>query len=113
MKLSYEGIGAWSATFTTADAVEGQVVKMSASGAVAKCSGGDGFCGVAGAVRGTVCGVQLGGLVEVSYSGDTAPAVGMAVLIADGSGGVCTAESGQSYLVVSVDEAAGKCVIKL
>ena len=113
MKLSYEGIGAWSATFTTADAVEGQVVKMSGSGAVAKCSAGDAFCGVAGAVRGAVCGVQLGGLVEVSYTGSAAPAVGMAVLTADGSGGVCTAGSGQSYLVVSVDEATGKCVIKL
>ena len=113
MKRSYEGIGAWSATFTTEDAVEGQVVKMSGSGAVAKCSAGDAFCGVAGAAPGAVCGVQLGGLVEVSSTRPAAPAVGMAVLTADGSGGVCTAGSGQSYLVVSVDEAAGKCVIKL
>ena len=106
MKLSYEGIGAWSATFTTADAVEGQVVKMSASGAVAKCSGGDGFCGVAGAVRGTVCGVQLGGVVSVPYTG-AAPAVGYALLAADGSGGVKSVSTGgRSYLVLSVDTAA-------
>ena len=112
MKLSDEGIGAWSATFTTEDAAEGQVVKLSGSGAVSKCADGDGFCGVAGAVRGTVCGVQLGGLAEVPYSG-TAPQAGTAVLAADGQGGVRTAESGRSYLVAAVDEAAGTCVIKL
>ena len=113
MKLSYEGIGAWSATFSANDVAEGQVVKLSGSGAVTKCGSGDGFCGVACSVRGTVCGVQLSGLAEVAYSGSSAPAVGLTALTADGSGGVCAAENGQSYLVVSVDEAAGKCVIRL
>ena len=38
MKFSYEKIGAWSATFATETAVEGQVVKMSADHTVAACS---------------------------------------------------------------------------
>ena len=112
MNVSYEGIGAWSATFETADAREGQVVKLSAPRTVSLCTAGDAFCGVAGPVRGGVCGVQLGGLAEVPYSG-TAPQAGTAVLAADGQGGVRTAESGRSYLVAAVDEAAGTCVIKL
>lgn len=112
MKHSYEGIGAWSATFTTENAGEGQVVKLSGSGAVAACSAGDAFCGVAEAVRGAYCGVQMGGLARVGYTG-TAPTVGLNKLTADGNGGVCTAAAGAEYLVVAVDEAAGSCVIKL
>ena len=38
MKVSYEGIGAWSATFETADAREGQVVKLSAPRTVSPCA---------------------------------------------------------------------------
>ena len=112
MNVSYEGIGAWSATFETAYAREGQVVKLSAPRTVSLCTAGDAFCGVAGPVRGGVCGVQLGGLAEVSYTG-TAPGVGSIILTADGSGGVCTAESGTAYWVLAVDESAGRCVIKL
>lgn len=112
MKVSYEGIGAWSATFETADAREGQVVKLSAPRTVSPCAAGDAFCGVAGPVRGGVCGVQLGGLAEVSYTG-TAPGVGNIGLTADGSGGVCAAESGAEYGVLAVDDSAGRCVIKL
>ena len=112
MKVSYEGIGAWSATFETADAREGQVVKLSAPRTVSPCAAGDAFCGVAGPVRGGVCGVQLGGLAEVSYTG-TVPGVGNIGLTADGSGGVCVAESGAEYWVLAVDESAGRCVIKL
>ncbi len=112
MKFSYEKIGAWSATFATETAVEGQVVKMSADHTVAACSDNDVFCGVADVVRNGICGVQMSGMAEVCYSG-SAPAVGNATLAADGKGGVCTASSGQTYLVVSVDTAKKTCVIKL
>ena len=60
MKVSYEGIGAWSATFETADAREGQVVKLSAPRTVSPCAAGDAFCGVAGPVRGGVCAAESG-----------------------------------------------------
>ena len=51
----------------------------------------------------------------MKYSG-TAPAVGFSELVADGSGGVSKPgenQSGSSYLVLSVDSAADKAVIKL
>ena len=85
MSISYEGIGEWCATF------------------------------VCGAHDGKACTVQLGGLASVKYSG-TAPAVGFSELVADGSGGVSKPgenQSGSSYLVLSVDSAADKAVIKL
>ena len=51
----------------------------------------------------------------MKYSG-TAPAVGFSELVADGLGGVSKPgdnQNGSSYLVLSVDSAAGKAVIKL
>ena len=92
-------------------------MKVSANGTVAKCTAGNGFCGVVRAIAhdGKACTVQLGGLAEVKYSG-TAPAVGYAELVANGTGGVSKPgdnQSGSAYLVLSVDSAAGKAVIKL
>ena len=117
MSISYEGIGEWCATFVCGAVSEGDIVKVSANGTVGKCTAGDGFCGVVAAMGrdGKACSVQLGGLVRVPYSGETAPAV-FSELVADGSGGVSKAgenQSGSSYLVLSVDSAAGKAVIKL
>ncbi len=117
MSISYEGIGEWCATFVCGAVSEGNIVKVSANGTVGKCTAGDGFCGVVRAVAhdGKACTVQLGGLASVKYSG-TAPAVGFSELVADGSGGVSKPgdnQNGSSYLVLSVDSAAGKAVIKL
>ena len=111
MKVSYEGIGQWAATFACTHAVEGEVVKISGNGTVSACSDGDSFCGmVLSAGRdGSACAVALGGLVTAGYTGETAPAVGWSGLAADGSGGVKALSSGRSYLVVDVDE-SGKTV---
>ncbi len=69
--------------------------------------GGDGRDGKA-------CSVQLSGLVRVPYSGETAPAVGYAELLADGYGGVSVVTSGgSSYLALEVDTTADKTVIML
>ena len=54
MKLSYEGIGQWAATFAASDVAEGELVKISANGTVAACTKGDPFCGM-------VLSVSLGG----------------------------------------------------
>lgn len=114
MNISYEGIGAWSVTLAADGVAEGQVVKISAAGTAGACASGDPFCGVVNVVRGGYCGVQLSGLVQVAYSGDTAPAVGYETLAADGSGGVCVPASGGSgYLVVDVNTTDATCVIKL
>ena len=51
--------------------------------------------------------MQLAGFVTLSYSG-TAPSLGYAALVADGSGGVKSAESSlRNRLVVDVDATAG------
>ena len=107
MKLSYEGIGQWAATFACTELAEGELVKVSGSGTVAACAAGNDFCGMVLSVsRGEdACSVALGGMVTAGYTG-TAPAVGWGVLVADGSGGVKTAETGREYLVVDVDTTA-------
>ena len=117
MGISYDGIGEWCATFGCGKVKEGDVVKVSANGSADVCGAGDSFCGVVRAVAhdGKACTVQLGGLASVKYSG-TAPAVGFSELVADGSGGVSKPgdnQNGSSYLVLSVDSAADKAVIKL
>lgn len=107
MKVSFEGIGQWSATFACdAGVQQGQVVKISGNGQVAKCADGDAFCGVVNTVGrdGAACSVVLGGMVTVSYTG-SAPALGWSGLNADGDG-VKADDSGRAYLVAAVDEAA-------
>lgn len=107
MMVSFEGIGQWSATFACTDVQEGQVVKISGSGEVGKCAAGDGFCGVVNTVGrdGMACGVVMGGMVTVPYTG-SAPALGWSGLAANGEGGVKADGAGMKYLVAAVDEAA-------
>lgn len=139
MKVSFEGIGQWCATFL-GDVSEGGVVKVSGAGQAADCEAGDPFCGAAVCAGEGACTVQMGGFVTVPYSG-TAPAPGYTALTADGLGGVktaggtpagesksqeaaqsetgdaaqggtseaVTAPAGRSYWVVDVDE-SGKTV---
>ena len=61
MKLSYEGIGQWAATFACDDLAEGELVKVSANGTVAACAAGDDFCGMVLSVGrgGDACAVAL------------------------------------------------------
>lgn len=111
MKISFEGIGQWAATFACGeDLTEGQVVKISGNGAVGTCADGDGFCGVTMAVDKDdgACAVIMGGMVTVPYSGGD-PALGWSGLSADGAGGVKVNTAGQKYVVADVD-ATGKMV---
>ena len=107
MKLSYEGIGQWAATFACTKLAEGELVKVSGNGTVAACNDGEDFCGMVLSVSrgGDACSVALGGMVTAGYTGG-APALGWSGLAADGAGGVKTSESGREYLVVDVDTAA-------
>ena len=109
MRVSYEGIGQWAATFACGDVGEGQVVKISENGAVDACQTGDSFAGAVLAVGrdGGACTVALGGVVTIRYSGETAPTVGWVNLAADGGGGVTAVSAGgRSYLALDVDSAA-------
>ena len=111
MKVSYEGIGQWAATFACDDAAEGELVKISANDTVSACAAGDDFCGMVLSVGrdGGACSVALGGMVTAGYtvpSQGAAPALGWAALSADGSGGVQADAAGRSFLVVDVDTSA-------
>ena len=110
MNVSFNGIGGRPVTFLNNGAKAGEPVKLSAAGTVSPCAAGDAFDGVAALIDGTCAGVRLGGFVTVGYTG-TAPVPGRAILTADGSGGVKTAESGDRYLVVDRDTAAATVTI--
>ena len=114
MKVSYEGIGQWAATFACDQAHEGEVVKITGSGTVGPCATGDSFCGmVLSAGRDGACAVALGGMITAGYSGEAAPALGWCALAADGSGGVAAGEGGRNYLVVDVDSVSGTVTFAL
>ena len=111
MKLSYEGIGQWAATFACTEVAEGEFVKISENGTVAACGDGEDFCGMVLSVSrgGDACSVALGGMVTAGYTvpdEGAAPAVGWSGLSADGEGGVQADADGSTYLVVDVDTAA-------
>ena len=101
MAICFDAIGEKYVTFLASEGTEqGTVCKLSANDTVGGCGENDVFCGCAAVV--------MGGYVELPYTG-TAPAVGYALLAADGKGGVRTAASGgRSCLVVHVDTAEKK-----
>ena len=111
MKLSYEGIGQWAATFACGEVEEGEIVKVSANGTVDACQAGDGFCGMVLSVSrcADACTVALGGMVTAGYTvpaQGAAPALGWSGLSADGEGGVQADADGSTHLVVDVDTTA-------
>ena len=107
MKVSYEGIGQWAATFSCAGVNAGEMVKVSGCGEVSACAKNDAFCGMVLSVArgGDACAVALGGMMTAGYTG-TAPSAGWNELAADGEGGVTVSEDGRKCLVVDVDESA-------
>ena len=111
MRVSYEWIGQWAATFACGAVAEGEMVKVCGSGEVSACAAGEDFCGQVLSVGrdSSACAVALGGMVTAAYSGDTAPALGWCGLAADGEGGVQAAADSRCHLVVDVDE-SGKTV---
>jgi len=115
MGFSYEGIGAWCASFACAEIEKGEVVKLSGNAEVSACASGDAFCGVVRSVGhdGAACSVQLHGMATVSCSGASMPAAGFCKLSADGNGGVCVSTGGKEYLVVDADPTAKTVTIRL
>ena len=112
-KVSFGGIGEIAATFFAGeDVVPGQVVKISGNSTVDTCGDGEAFCGAALSCECGFAGVQVKGFLSLPYSGE-APAVGAAVLAADGKGGVKTAQSGTACTVIHVDKAESLLVALL
>lgn len=111
--ISMQGIGA---EFLTAKkgsaATAGYPCHFSANDTVANSASAAAFSGVVAGVRGSLVTVQYKGFVTLPYS-STAPSVGFGILVADGSGGVKSAQSGNSYLIVNVDTTAGTLCLLL
>ena len=109
MAISFEAIGERMVTFAASTGLkEGKVCKVTANGTVGACGKDDSFIGAVSSVRGGAANVVMGGYVEVSYAGTTAPALGYAVLATDEDGEVVPATTGRTCLVVSVDAANKK-----
>lgn len=105
MSVSLKGYNQNGVTLIAADGLKkGDLVKISANSTAAPCASGNIPCGICINTDGKYACVQLGGYAKVKYSG-TAPALGNAVVTADGNGGVKTATTGMSVLVVSVNTA--------
>ena len=105
MSVSLKGYNQNGVTLIAADSLKkGDLVKISANSTAAPCALGNIPCGICINTDGKYACVQLGGYAKVKYSG-TAPALGNAVVAADGNGGVKTATTGMSVLVVSVNTA--------
>ncbi len=114
MKISLNGCGENVATFEVDSGVTaGMPVKMIGNGIVGACAAKDRFCGVAISVRGGFAAVQLGGYVQLPYSGTTAPAVGYQTLSGTDDGKVQAEAAGRSILVTDVDTTAKTCGILL
>ena len=112
MNYSFNGIGEIVATFGAADGAAiaaGTPVKMSGNGTVTACGEEDAFIGICCGTRGGHAAVQLAGTAEVAYTGSLT--AGSTILVADGDGGVCAAEEGKAYLVLTA--ADGEAVIML
>ena len=107
-QVSYEEIGAVTATFIAQSGVEdGMAVKLAGDSTVGPCTAGERFCGVALAPVGGFAAVQVGGFARVKYSG-TGVVPGWVSLTADGSG-----DGAGDYLVVSADTTAKTAVVRL
>lgn len=111
--ISMQGIGAACLSAKKGTAVTaGYPCHFSANDTVTNSAANGAFSGVAVGIRGSLVTVQYQGFVTVSYSG-TAPTVGYGILVADGSGGVKSAQAGNSYLIVNVDTTAGTLCLLL
>ena len=114
MKISLNGCGENVATFEAeAGVTAGMPVKMTGNGVVGSCAEKDAFCGVAVSVRGGFAAVQLGGYVQMPYSGSTVPEVGYQTLNGAGDGKIQVEATGRNILVTDVDITAQTCGIIL
>ena len=105
--FDYTGFGEQALTFACEETtVAGNPVTVSANDTVSPSADGESFVGVAATVRNSVATVIMGGFVCLPFSG-SAPALGAAYLVADGQGGVKSAESGRSAMVINVDAEKG------
>ena len=85
---------------------------MSVEGLVRNCEAGEPILGKTEYMTPTYAAIQIGGFVEVNYSGN-APQLGYQKLSADGSGGVKADTNGQAFWVITVNRADRTLIMKL
>lgn len=96
MSISFNGFNEQVLTFKTeTELAAGTLVKMSGNGTVAACANGDKIIGVVLSCRDNLACVQVGGYINLPYSG-TAPTTGYC--------GICAA----SATKIKTDSSAGK-----
>lgn len=103
-KVTFNGMGELVATFQAGSVTVGAPVIMNGNNAIRNGSGGTAPVGVALNKRGGYAGVLLKGFTQVKYSGT--PALGWNSLVADGTGGLrpaTTGETGRDCLVVDLN----------
>lgn len=107
MNISLDSFHSQQATFLADSLTKaGYPVAMKENLTVTTASTGGVFCGFCTDLRDGYATVRLSGYCTAKYSG-TAPAVGYALLAADGDGGVKTVTTGgRSLLVTNVDTTA-------
>ena len=112
MNHSYEDIGHFSVTFPADGCSEGAVCTMGVEGLVRNCEAGEPILGKTEYMTPTYAAIQIGGFVEVNYSG-TAPQLGYQKLSGDGDGGVKADSNGQAFWVISVNREYRTLIMKL
>ena len=100
--VGFDGIGSMVITVKDDGLALGQPCKCSGGKAMTKAAAAEAFHGVCLWQREDIAGVQVDGFITLPYTG-SAPAVGFGILAANGSGGVQTAASGMSRMIVDVD----------
>lgn len=112
MNNSYEEIGHLSVTFPTDGCTVGKACTMNSYGLVRDCAEGEAVLGMTESRYGNQAAVQIGGFVEISYSGET-PETGYKKMVADGIGGMKTDADGFRYWVMAVDRTKKTIIVKL
>ena len=108
MSVAFNGIENQVVTFQASSADAGKPVTMEANNTVTTAAGGTAPVGILLNQRSGHGAVQIRGYVQVSYSGSAAPGLGWNSLVADGSGGLrlaASGETGRNCLVVNLNTA--------
>ncbi len=113
MSISFKGFNEQVLTFKTeAELAAGTLVTMSDNGTVAACANGDKIIGVVLCCRDNLASVQVGGYINVPYSG-TAPKVGYCGISAASATEIKSDTSGRELAVFDTDTAASTAGILL
>ena len=106
MSVAFNGIENLVVTFQAGTVAVGSPAAMSANNTVRNAISGTAPVGIVRNKRNDHAAVQVKGYAEMKYSGSTAPSLGWNSLVADGSGGLrvaSTGETGRACLVVSLN----------